>query len=311
MENPGVGESIEHSRSHVCATCVAISSDTRIKSFVVMRKTVFFHSGKGYQEVTGSLPVVILMMSSSERSCIKPALTTHIFTSHLSSRASESLSVQVINMSPLLFPLLVALAFGQASSQLQCKEGYVQFQDSCYSLTGASDDTWANAEQQCKFSGGHLVSISNKEENEFVKSLFEKTDNKVVWIGGNRVEPQKHQSWRWVDGANMEYDNWGAGQPRNFREKNSMMMFKDGTWGNEDGTLRYAFICKESQRPTCDDDYYLYGSQCYAFKEAKLGFGAAQKNRRWQPGLGTQRGAECVSAETYRKHYGLDRRTKR
>ncbi|XP_063079975.1 macrophage mannose receptor 1-like [Engraulis encrasicolus] len=181
-------------------------------------------------------------------------------------------------MSPLLFPLLVALAFGQASSQLQCKEGYVQFQDSCYSLTGASDDTWANAEQQCKFSGGHLVSISNKEENEFVKSLFEKTDNKVVWIGGQRVEPQRHLSWRWVDGANMEYDNWGAGQPRNFREKNSMMMFKDGTWGNEDGTLRYAFICKESQRPTCDDDYYLYGSQCYAFKEAKLGFGAAQKN---------------------------------
>lgn len=28
----------------------------------------------------------------------------------------------------------------------------------------------------------------------------------------------------------MEYDNWGAGQPRNFREKNSMMMFKDGNY---------------------------------------------------------------------------------
>ena len=111
----------------------------------------------------------------------------------------------------------------------------------------------------------------------------------------------------------MNYENWGAGQPRNFNTKNNMMMFKDGmylfpadphqhfvihrytfpdvkcmisetcaispgTWANEVGTLKYAFVCKESPIPTCADGYFLFGSNCYTFKEEKLGFGEAQVN---------------------------------
>ncbi|KAL2098959.1 hypothetical protein ACEWY4_005439 [Coilia grayii] len=180
-------------------------------------------------------------------------------------------------MSPLCFPLLVsiALAFGQASSKdsVKCKEGREEFHGSCYYLANASQ-TWAEAQQTCKSTGGNLVSIGSEEEDNFVKSLF---NNTVVWIGGYRKQPDA-MAWKWVSGENMEYSNWSSGQPRTFVDKNYIMMFKDGTWGNEVGTLPYPFVCEENPIPTCDDGYFLFRSYCYAFKEEKLAFVDAQKD---------------------------------
>jgi len=50
----------------------------------------------------------------------------------------------------------------------RCYPGWQHFNDYCYYFEYQQSTTWFDAEEECVKYGGHLTSILNEEENEFI-----------------------------------------------------------------------------------------------------------------------------------------------
>ncbi|MBQ9912639.1 MAG: C-type lectin domain-containing protein [Clostridia bacterium] len=74
--------------------------------------------------------------------------------------------------------------------------------------------TWENAKKYCDDLGGHLVTISSKEENDFVLSILKKSSKAANFIIG-LAELKKEGEWSWVTGEPLNYTNWARLQPDN------------------------------------------------------------------------------------------------
>mmetsp|Transcript_7812 Transcript_7812/g.22245 ORF Transcript_7812/g.22245 Transcript_7812/m.22245 type:complete len:388 (+) Transcript_7812:127-1290(+) len=76
---------------------------------------------------------------------------------------------------------------------------------SMYAVSTATA-TWEGAEERCQqLGGGHLASIHNDRENQYVAA---KLPGKVdFWIGLRYDEQEKE--WKWNDGEVMAFQSWG------------------------------------------------------------------------------------------------------
>lgn len=67
--------------------------------------------------------------------------------------------------------------------------------------------TWQEAKEYCEKLGGHLVTISDADEQKFVEDLAEKfTDKTSYWLGGYYSDSE----WKWVDNTEFSYTNWDS-----------------------------------------------------------------------------------------------------
>ncbi|XP_026074860.1 asialoglycoprotein receptor 1-like [Carassius auratus] len=82
----------------------------------------------------------------------------------------------------------------QLRSELQIVDGWINYQLSFYYMSNETR-SWTESRRYCTERGADLIIINNKEENDFVKTMFDKT---TVYIGltDNEVEGR----WKWVDG---------------------------------------------------------------------------------------------------------------
>jgi hypothetical protein len=94
---------------------------------------------------------------------------------------------------------------------------------SYYRSTGSM--TWTAAKVACENMGGHLVTISNAAENNFVFNTWPSG-----WIGftDEVVEGQ----WRWVTGEPVTYTNWNAGEPNNSGNEDYAQFVNGGRWND-------------------------------------------------------------------------------
>jgi len=69
-----------------------------------------------------------------------------------------------------------------------------------YYLVGPTD--WVNAEAQATKLGGHLVTIDDEEENEWVLNTFGEY-GATLWIGLNDFAEE--DTWQWFDGTTVDY----------------------------------------------------------------------------------------------------------
>lgn len=67
---------------------------------------------------------------------------------------------------------------------------------------------WPVAEQICEMMGGHLVTITSKDEQNFVESFKAK-----IWIGFTDVE--KEDNWKWVTDEEVNFKSWAYREPNN------------------------------------------------------------------------------------------------
>ncbi|MBR4344591.1 MAG: fibronectin type III domain-containing protein [Lachnospiraceae bacterium] len=78
--------------------------------------------------------------------------------------------------------------------------------------------TWDEAEAKCEEIGGHLVTFSNKEEEDAVWNYIEYKGT-PAWIGLyntggiDRVYYKVDYDWKAVNGEKIKYTNWALGQP--------------------------------------------------------------------------------------------------
>ena len=79
------------------------------------------------------------------------------------------------------------------------------------------DDTeirWTDAKVKCEEMGGHLVTITSPEEQQFVEELISEGVNVFYWLGATDSGAQPNQYY-WVTGEAFNYNNWREGQPDN------------------------------------------------------------------------------------------------
>ncbi|ADZ83669.1 lectin-like protein [Cellulosilyticum lentocellum] len=118
--------------------------------------------------------------------------------------------------------------------------------------------TWPNAKLYCEKLGGHLVTISSKEENNFVQGILKRRNlNYYTAIGYS--DTAQEGVWEWVTSERSSYTNWDLKYPEpnngiGMGEQDYAFMISDGTW--DDGFLGSTaiFICEWEKQygPTFD-----------------------------------------------------------
>ena len=101
--------------------------------------------------------------------------------------------------------------------------------------------SWEDAKAYCEQLGGHLATITNTFENEFVTTLF---SCESVWLGATDL--QSEGDYCWVSGENFSYSNWGDGEPNNGgsnANQDYLHLYKTGKWDDIQNT-ELGFICE-------------------------------------------------------------------
>ena len=106
---------------------------------------------------------------------------------------------------------------------------------------------WNQAYKFCEKKGGHLVTITSQEENDFIAN-FVKNQSENVWTGGKTID---FKTWFWVTGEKFNYQNWSTNQPDYYNnEEDSMEIYViNGTLGKwndipQTNITQCGFICE-------------------------------------------------------------------
>ena len=129
-----------------------------------------------------------------------------------------------------------------------------------YKAVIAPGITWTQARDAAITEGGHLVTITSKEENELVFSYIKNASfwspcrGNIFgpWLGGYQPSGSDNSSagWAWVTGEKWEYTNWFAEEPNDYRGEEDRLFFymnnctPSATWGDHrnDGDGNTAYI---------------------------------------------------------------------
>lgn len=129
--------------------------------------------------------------------------------------------------------------------------------DYTYKIVLPSDDsrTWYEAEEICReHEGGHLASISNEAENQYLNEKIQLLSSsprepEQLWLGGIDKDGR---AYKWVDGQTFQYDAafWAPGEANTelFNEYEICIAMKStgdlGDWREDDCYDPKGYICK-------------------------------------------------------------------
>lgn len=128
--------------------------------------------------------------------------------------------------------------------------------------------TWYEAKEKCEALGGHLVTITSKEENAAISKLISDYNKSFYWIGA--TDEKVEGEWEWVNGEKFQYNNgsnyWADGQAQ--REDHAAILRvnrygNSGQWNDFTGNCTYdnvslfGFICEWDESDYSDIDREL------------------------------------------------------
>jgi len=115
------------------------------------------------------------------------------------------------------------------------------FEDHCY-LRSDSRMSWVDAVDYCFERDAVLPSIHSSEQNEYISVNV--CVSTCCWIG---LTEEEENVWVWVDGTDLNYKNWNAGEPKdNLGKEDHAHFWDDGTWNDNPGTSGKYVICMRS-----------------------------------------------------------------
>lgn len=95
------------------------------------------------------------------------------------------------------------------------------------------NQTWTAAEAEAVALGGHLVTINDQAEQDWVWSTFGIPSQRWLWIGINDVNQEG--IFEWVSGEPITFTYWTPGEPNDFppgEDFGEMDAFKGGKWND-------------------------------------------------------------------------------
>ena len=107
------------------------------------------------------------------------------------------------------------------------------YQGHWYALSTAS--SWTGAEAEAQALGGHLATIDDAAENQWLNDTFQRFGQNL-WIGQN--DQAVEGAWVWSSGASSSFTNWWPGYPNNSSEDYAYLNPSNngGSWFNASDT---------------------------------------------------------------------------
>ncbi|XP_044179134.1 macrophage mannose receptor 1-like [Acropora millepora] len=128
-----------------------------------------------------------------------------------------------------------------------CPSGWIKFDQHCYLFRDTYHDrrTWTSARYKCLRQGANLLSITSKQEQDFISHHF--TDNRhgQVWLGLNHRIIEA--GYTWSDESPVTFLNWYPGEPNNLNnaENCADMDVANSLWNDVKCTSLRGYICKQ------------------------------------------------------------------
>ena len=105
---------------------------------------------------------------------------------------------------------------------------------------------WDEAKEYCENMGGHLITITTQEEQDFINSLdLCSTD---YWMGAS--DTMVEGDWEWITKEKWKYENWYENQPDNDMQTENYLVLVtswDNEWNDapiEGASSNLEFICE-------------------------------------------------------------------
>lgn len=140
------------------------------------------------------------------------------------------------------------MIYFSVSAQI-CRD-WKEYNNNCYKFFTRSltlkGRPWDDAEVLCQSYGGHLASITNQAEQNYIFQQIKST-NERYWIGYN--DRANESNFVWTDGYNAtKYANWRKGEPNNYGNEDCVEInFKDGFWNDENCAFSFSYICQRKK----------------------------------------------------------------
>lgn len=99
--------------------------------------------------------------------------------------------------------------------------------------------SWRSANQYCVEQDGHLVTIQDETENQYVYMMTHGN----TWLGA--TDEIYEESWVWVSDEPWQYTNWRSGQPdNNHQTENYLTYYETKPSWNDIGDFKMFFVCE-------------------------------------------------------------------
>lgn len=140
-----------------------------------------------------------------------------------------------------VFFLLIILIFS-TSYTLMAHASTLTFNNSRYEIILSKGITWDSAKAAAEAAGGHLVTITSAEENNFIKNNLFNGLEKAYWLGasqdGDNNKKRPTSNWSWVTGETWSFTDWSNSEPNNAGNYNEIHLSADSrydfSWNDED-----------------------------------------------------------------------------
>lgn len=110
--------------------------------------------------------------------------------------------------------------------------------------------TWTDAEAAAQALGGHLVTVRDQAENDFLQALARDVLGGEIWLGYNDVDSEGN--WVWSSGLRTTFTNWNSGEPNNSGgvEDFAAMIRSTGRWNDVGPTAMYYAVVELVPEPS-------------------------------------------------------------
>ncbi len=157
-----------------------------------------------------------------------------------------------------------------------------EYNGSKYFCSNGNNYTWWDARDLSIQAGGHLVTINDAGENEFIQNHIGASE---AWIGYN--DAASEGDFTWVNGESSSYENWTCWSSNDCEPNQTgdyvRLVKATGEWGDQAGTCKEEFVmeipCSACQAPAIsgfmymgmynNSKYYCSDGSDYTFAQAK------------------------------------------
>jgi len=119
-----------------------------------------------------------------------------------------------------------------------------------YAFIQKSIGSWDKAQEMCRLYGGHLATISSRDENDYIFDLIKREGYKAdlnIFLGA--TDRDSEGNWKWVTGETYGFNGFASGEPSSGTKENYLTIYKEHfkkeIYGWSDGADQTAYyVCE-------------------------------------------------------------------